>query len=150
MHHSLLFIVQILTGYMYITRKQLLIVSIFCWSWSIGHSFKIWGPDCPVHIENKHNELKQILKNQNNLSLNNWNHIGLIIILVILGILLVLTYCFIRIRYWPLIKGAHVHSINKSHSLPPSTVERPYLIQYKGQTNQSYNNQEQRETDLVE
>jgi hypothetical protein len=117
--------------------QQVWIFVFICWTGSTCFGFKLWGQECQVHIENKHKELIEVLNNQQKLNLNNWNHVGLLIMVITVGLLLAITCCLIRIRYWPLIKVAHNTPIRKSHSYTPSPDVRPYLIQVKGQTHET-------------
>lgn len=97
------------------------------------------GDECKVHIDNRHLELKQLIDNQIKFDWNNWSHLISLLILGFLVLLLVLAYCFIKIKYWPTIKHSHHTSSFKAQTHQASVIEKPYIIHVNERNNPNPN-----------
>jgi hypothetical protein len=111
-------------------------VTIFWATWSSVSCFLLGGQNCKVQIDNHQAEIKQIISNQSNFNYNNWTHVGVMLILGIVGVLLLLAYCYFRVRICLLVKSFHTtNAINHHQQRQTSVVEKPYIIQLSGQGN---------------
>jgi hypothetical protein len=97
----------------------------------------IWDHECKVHIENRHNELKNLIGNQSKFDWYNWSNLTSIMILGLLAILIILAYCFIKIKYCPTIKQTHNVAFHRNQKHQPSIIEKPYIIQLPAPQNQT-------------
>jgi hypothetical protein len=61
-----------------------------------------------------------------------------------------MAYCLIRWRYWPIFKTAQKHMINKNQLRPSESMDRPYLVQLKGQVNQGFQKRELQEIEPID
>jgi len=95
---------------------------------SIGLASPIIGDECKVHIDNRHLELKGLIADQQKFDWNNWSHLILLLILGFLVCLLILAYCFIKLKIWPSIKHTHTSPSIFPRQKSPSVVEKPYII----------------------
>ena len=77
--------------------------------YSLGFSTPIFGDECKVHIDNRHSEIKDLVTSHQRFNVNNWSHIVLLFIIGLLLSLLILAYCFIKLKIWPSIKQTHTH-----------------------------------------
>ena len=94
-------------------------------------SSRIFGDDCKVHIENRYLELKQLIGSQTKFDWNNWSHLSSIFILGLLLCLLLLAYCFIKLKIWPSIKVPQTTLSASKPGVPPSVIDKPYIIHLK-------------------
>ncbi len=74
-----------------------------------------------------------MLNGQSKLDLNNWSHVTSLVILLLVGLLLVVTYCLIRIRYLPVLKALHNPNNHQQHQA--SVIGRPFFVQLKDNNN---------------
>jgi hypothetical protein len=106
------------------------------WDSGIG---SIFGQDCRVQVNNNHEELKSIICNQSKLNLSDWSHVTLLITSLCVVISLVLICCFIRLKYWSIIKASHNSVTSKHQSRQTQSLEGPYVIRYKNGSNTNAN-----------
>ncbi len=90
-----------------------------------------------VHVDNRHNELKSLIANQFRFDWYNWSHLTSILILGFLAILIILAYCFIKLKYCRAIKQTHNFSFNRNQKHQSSIMDKPYIIQLPAQLNQA-------------
>ena len=98
----------------------------------------VFGDECKVHIDNRHTELKEFIGNQTQFTWTNWSHLILLLMLALLVCLLVLAYCYIKIKFWPTIKHNHSPSSFNQCSAPSSTLDPPYIIQVRDRAPQPH------------
>jgi len=77
--------------------------------------------------------MKQMLNGQSKLDLNIWSHVTSLVILLLVGLLLVVAYCVIRIRYLPVLKALHNPNNHQQHQA--SVIERPFFVLLKDNNN---------------
>jgi len=101
---------------------------------SCSSLFSLWETNCKMHADNKHEELKGIMKDQNKFNIDNWVHSTLVIIMVFIGILFSCTCCVICYKLIPIFSvftgvrnatqtrnNPHQHVFNPPYTSPITT-----------------------------
>lgn len=100
---------------------------------STGFTGTIFGDECKISVDSRHTELKELLTTHHKFNWNNWSHLILLFNLGLLVCLLLLAYCFIKLKIWPAVKHAHVPS-SLTHRLGPTQIiEKPYIFTTRDQ-----------------
>jgi len=83
--------------------------------------------DRKIQLDNHQTEIKQSLNDET----ENWSKLGQIIAIGIVLILVTLACCYIRARYWPLIKNTHDAAANNIQIRHTLVIEKPSPVDLK-------------------
>ena len=68
------------------------------WANSLASFLSLWETTCKVHADSKHQELKEIIKNQDQFNISNWSHSILMILMCMVSSIILCGCCFLCYR----------------------------------------------------
>ena len=68
------------------------------WANSLASFLPLWETTCKVYADSKHQELKEIIKNQDQFNISNWSHSILMILMCMVSSIILCGCCFLCYR----------------------------------------------------
>ena len=121
-----------------------ILIALSCsliWSCQGSSFLSLWETTCKVHSDSRHNELKELMKNQEKFNTGSWSHSILMVLLILITSIILVGCCLICYQCSPLCAAANrLRNINKLIPInapqhhQPHLANNPYPVPYTGRT----------------